>query len=319
MGVQGRLSIESKDKELIMQLSEYAQKERLSHSLKKEFTTAVTLQNDKMKLLKSAKFIVLEKEYLKTKFKMDNISPNTLFVNHIFLKSMGGMDINSFEKIAFDQNKQENLYDIGGFKVVQSGFLSSKPIIFITSEFASKLFGNIKTLTSKIEFLELNQRIIDKIKTQVTIEAKKLKTSELKIHDLLQDTKETREFFEKISIVQNAISSLIFILSMGIIILSISIAVEFKKSSLKTLQLVGMSSNDLANTISGVILITVISILFISTALQSFFQAVFISLISFGETFFIDTDFETILFIILLGSFLSIASFFITKYMFKRV
>lgn len=316
LGVQGRISIESKDKKFIDELKTYASSNNLSHSIKKELTTSVKLVSQNKILSKSAKFIILDNKYMNDKFKQSNISNNKLFVNQIFTKSMGGIDINSFKQIYFDD--KEKVYDIDKFIPIDSGFLNSKPIVFISLDFAKELFGTIKSSKYIIEFMEKENSKIEEIKDNVNILSQKLKTQELKIYDLLLDTKSTKEFFNKVTIVQSGISILIFILSLSIIILSISVSIEFKKNSLKTLQLIGMSSRDLSLTISSVILFMILFVLIVSVVFLGLFQKIFISLVSFSEDFFILFEYSNIFIILLLALFLSIVSFFSTKYIFGK-
>jgi hypothetical protein len=315
LGIQGRISVETSDKRVINGVKEYAEKNHLLYSIKKEFLTSIVFFNNKKSLSKSAKFIVLNKNYIKEKFHQKNITDNTIFINQIFLKSMGGLNIDKFKKVYFDDKNKTFLID--KYISVDTGFLTSKPIIFMSDKFANKLFGKVKSDKKVIEFLEKDKKVIANIKDKVKQLAKEYATSELKINDLLFDTKVTKEFFKKVTILQNSISFLIFILSLGIIIMSISISIEFKKSSLKILQLIGMSSKELSLTISGVIFLMIISVLGISMLLLRIFQNIFISVSSFKNNFFIPLDYNDVLIILFLGFILSLISFFTTKYIFK--
>jgi len=321
LGVQGRVSIESKDKKLIEKLKEYSSKKKLKHSIKQNFMTTINFISDNNKTLsKNAEFIVLESGYMKQKFKRDDITKKSLIVNKVFTKSISGIDVKSLKRVYFDNKDKKNIksYKIDKIIVADTGFLTSKPIIFISFDFAKELFKDIKSNIYKIEFLEKDKKIVDDIKSKTKEFAKELKTSELKIHDLILDTKDTKELFEKINKVQQIISLLIAILSIGIIILSISISIEFKRNSLKILQLIRMSSRDLATTISLVVFVTMVGMIFLSLILVKIYQYIFISLVDLDKNFFIPLDIEKILIIFGLAFILSLISFLTTKYIFRN-
>nr|MBL0708503.1 hypothetical protein [Sulfurimonas sp.] len=139
-----------------------------------------------------------------------------------------------------------------------------------------------------------------------------------KIYDLLQDTKKTKEFFEKITIIQVGISILLFILSLGVIVLSISVSIEFKKNSLKILQLIGMSRKDLSFTISGTIFLMILLILALSVGSVSLFQSLFLNISNFPNSFFIALDMTNILYITALAFLLLVITYIATKLIFQR-
>ncbi|MDA7817983.1 hypothetical protein N9A28_07320 [Sulfurimonas sp.] len=315
IGIQGRVSIESKDKKFIDDVVEYSKKEGLTFSTKKELKTSLVFLGDRQ-IPKYAKFIVLDLEYLKSKFKNLHVKTNTIFVNKTFSNSLGSLDISSFKQCYFDD--EENVFDIESILTVDTGFLTSEPVIFVSSEFARNIFGDTKSSMVKVEFLESNEESITKIKDNSEAIAKKNNTMEFKIHDLIEDTKSTREFFEKVSLIQNAISILIFILSMGIILLSISISVEFKKNSLKTLQLIGMSARDLSSTISLSIFSMIMVVLVLCVFMQKIFQSMFLKASGFSNGFFTPLALENIYYIVLLAFILLFINNSITRYVFSR-
>jgi len=315
IGVQGRLSVESDDLKLMDDLAVYSQDQKLKYSQKKELKTILTFLG-KVKVVKYANFIFLEHSYMKQKFKNQNIKKNTLFVNDVFLNSMGSLDLCSFKKVSFDKGKKE--FAIDSIEKIDTGFLNSEPTIFMTLSFGKEIFGELKRDRVTIEFLESSLKKIDMIKKETLLLAKKDKTMNLKINDLILDTKETKEFFHKVSIIENSISLLIFLLSMGIILLSISISIEFKKNSLKTLQLVGMSSRDLAFTISMALFSMVLLTLALSLAVQALYKKLFLKLSGFDASFFMPQQYQEIVTVLLLALVLFFITFYTTKYIFRR-
>ena len=315
LGTQGRISIETTSKPLTNGIASYSKENKLIYSPKKIVKSNVVFKNRNKSLTKYAKFIVLDLKYLKQKFNYKNIDTNTIFVNEVFSKSMGAIDINKFKQIYLDDD--EKILNISNIKVIDTGFLGSEPIIFITTQFANKLFGTIKQKKQIIEFLEKDTKNIKKLKLKINELSKEYQVLEMKIFDLLTDTKVTKEFFKKVTMIQFGISILLFILSLGVIILSISVSIEFKKNSLKILQLIGMSVFDLSFTISGVIFLIFMLLLGLSIFCLDFFQSIFLNISGFNEVFFIPINSMQILYTSLLGFILFIIVFISTKYIFK--
>lgn len=316
LGVQGRISIETKNENLINGLTKFSVQKNFLFSNKKQYKVNVVLKNDTNQISKYAKFIILDKQYLKQKFHQTTIDDNTIFVNKILYNSMGSLDINKFDKIYFDD--KDKIFNITDIINIDTGFLGSEPIVFISSSFATKLFGTIEQKNRTLEFLEVDNNKIQTIKSKTKELSKQYKVLEYKILDLLQDTKTTKEFFDKVTMIQVGISILLFILSLGVIILSISVSIEFKKNSLKVLQLIGMSKKDLSFTISGTIFLMILTILALSVGSIGLFQSLFLSISNFHSSFFIALDMMNILYIVVLAFVLFIFTYLSTKIIFQR-
>lgn len=320
IGIQGRISIESKDSKLINMLLKDAKAKAKGYksSIKKEIKTNLFFKNDKVKILKYAKFILLDKAYMKQKFHISNFPSHTLFVNDVFINSFGSYDVHSFKTLYFDENNKG--YTIKNIIRVKTGFLTSTPLVFLSSEFGDEIFHHHLKQQNKIktiEYLETNPKHIADIKQTAEQFALKLQTPQYKIHDLIQDTKETREFFKKVSFLQVGISLLIFILSMGIILISVSISIEFRRNSLKILQFLGMSIKELSLTISVSVLSVMTVMLLVSVIMQLFYRKLFFKLSGFGGDFFISTDFTKVGMIFALAFGLCLVVFYVTRAIFS--
>jgi len=306
IGVEGRYSINTTDKNLIKSIASFSKKNHYIYSTKAIIKTNVIFKSPHKSILKYAKFIVLDKKYLEKKFKT-TITPNTLFVNQVFYNSLGSLNLNSFKTLCLKQK----CYKIDGFKKVDTGFIESKPIIFITKDFAKQIF---KPNFYYIEFLKVDK---NKLITYVKKEASKLKTLQYEIKDLINDTKTTKELFNKIKTIQISILTVLAVLSIGIIVLSISVSIEFKKNSLKILHLLGMSIRDLSSTLSIVIFLMMVLILVLSIYLQSVYQKFFLSYASFNKDFFVNLDSLNIIYIFVFSIIISLIVYLATYKIFK--
>ncbi len=316
IGAQGRVSIESSNTNLINGLVDFSIKNNLLFSNKKQYKANVVLKSTNTQITKYAKFIILNKDYLEKKFKQTSLNNHTIFINTVFLKSMGSLDIKEFSQIYFDD--KDRVFSISKIIDIDTGFLGSEPIIYISIPFAKELFGDLKQSKKNIEFLDIDEEKITKIKKVTTELSKKFKVLEYKIYDLLIDTKATKDFFLKVNVIQLGISSLLFILSLGVILLSISVSIEFKKNSLKILQLIGMSKKDLSLTISGTIFSMIIVILVLSVGALEFFQMLFLGISNFHSSFFISLDINNIVYIIVLAIIIFLVTYLSTKIIFQR-
>jgi len=312
MGVQGRLSIISNDTKFISGLIDFSQKSGFLYSPKREIKSNFTLKNGDKIVSKFANFIVLNKNYLEKKFHQ-KIEVNTLFVNRVFSKSMGSLGLDGFKEIYI---KKDNSLNISKIVVVDTGFLGNKPMIFVTNSFAKKLFKR-EIVFNSVEFLEKNIESISQIKDKAKSLAKEYGVFKYKIKDILNDTKDVKKMFDTLFNVKAGISCLIFVLSLFIILLGISVSIEFRKNSLSTLHLIGMSVADLAITLSGIMFIIWSIILGVSLLALYFVRMLFISIAGFGGDFFLGIGNFNVIMIVILGVMLSLIVYWGTYIMFK--
>ena len=315
LGSLGRLSVESTNKDFINDLPSFSKKENFIYSNRKIYKTNIVFQSENKKIIKYAKFIVLDLKYLNKKFNKNIIKDNTFFINQVFYKSMGSLNIENYKNIFYKE--KENAHFLEDIIKIDTGFLGSEPIIYLSESFAKKLFPNIKYLKEEVEFLERNEKNITFIKDNIHKLSSFHKVFTLKINDLIIDSKNTNEFLSKVSYLQYAIFLLIFLLILGVLILSISISLEFKKKSLNILHLLGMSIRDLCLSLSFSIFLIVLAMFIFAIFILPFVQNVFLELTSFPSSFFLKNDLDSLFYIFLLIIVLSISSFFISKFIFE--
>ena len=314
LGSQGRISIESENKEFMNALEDFSYKNKFIFSPKRVLKANVVFVSKDKKITKYAKFIILEKSYLEQKFKQKTLDGYTLFVNKVFVKSMGSLSLDKFKTLYFDD--KNNSYHVASYIDIDTGFLGSEPIIYISSIFAQKLFGDNEQKMKTIEYLEVDTSRIKYIKDKKVQLAREYHVLNCKIHDLLEDTRATKELFEKVNMIQTFISGILFLLSLGVIVLSISVSVEFKKNSLKILQLIGMSKRDLSLTISGTIFLMILLSLGLALLSIQSVKDLFLYISNFGDRFFIDLDIYKVIYIITLAVILSFISYLSTRIIF---
>jgi len=315
IGSQGRISVQSANKEMLEELKVFSKQKKFDFSKRTEYKANVVFLSPSQSITKYAKFVILDKEYIRIKFKQNALQSHTLFLNEVFVKSMGTQALDSFTSIYYDDPK--NIHSISKFIVTDTGFLGNEPIVYIDKIFAKELFGSIDKKFTRVEFLEQNKVNIASIKKKVEQLAKKHKVLEVQIFDLLLDTKSAKAFFEKVKLIQFGITLLIFLLAIGVIVVSVSVSIEFKYSSLKILNLVGMSRQTLSLTLGFTILMMSIFILLLSVAVQSVYQKLFLDISGFSNSFFVAIDSESIMYITLLSLCLGIVTSVSTTIIFR--
>lgn len=275
IGLNGRLSLASNDQIFLEAVQIKAKSMQISSSKKDELKMQVIFSSKEQKIIKYAKWVVLDKEYLETKFN-NKIKENDIFVNDIFAKSFGNMQINSFTQLI---NEDKVIFDISHITIVDTGFLSSEPIIFISFDFAKKLFAGMNIKSRGVEFMLSDDTKILNLKQTIGTEAKTLQVGEFTINDMIADTKETEEFFSKIKAIQLIVLLIVSLLSFVVIVLGIVLLAKFKQNSLSILKLLGISTHDIAVTFAFTVfasgfIVMILSIITIS-GLEGFLANLF--------------------------------------------
>lgn len=288
VGLHGRLTIESTDKRLITELSLWSDEQQILYSKRDVIPCNLTFVGKKT-MLKYARVIVLDKSYLQVKFKdVGSIDAYTLFANQVFTKSLGHKKTEQFDVLFFED--EEHSAPISHLHAIDTGFLTDKPTIFMSKEMADKLFEIRLMRGEQLEFLINDDNQIKKIIHAKDLIAKELGSMEVRVHDLLHETKDSRNFFSKISLVHTGISALILLLSFGIIATSTSITIAFKRRALDTLHLLGISKHELAMIVSSLVFgVFAVSLVF-SLLLLPLMQIWFSSVTEYNNNFFIPIE-----------------------------
>ncbi len=313
IGSQGRISIESKDENFLQKLESFSTEKKLLFSPRKEIKANVVFQSPSKTIVKYAKFIILDQRYLQQKFHKQGDS-NTLYINQVFFKSFGDLDLKDFTIIYVDK---QHRCDISQLVKIDTGFLGNDPLVFITKDFAQKLFTQKQSQKMVIEFLVEDKKKISMLKQYAQQSAAKLKVLEYKVHDILQDTKVTKDFFQTVSIIEVGILGVLALVSIGIVVVSISVSIEFKRNSLKILHLLGMSVKDLSFTLSTTIVSIFLLTFCLSLGMLFVYQDIFLRYSGFSTSFFQPVALENIFMMAFLAVIIFLFVKGMTKYLFK--
>jgi ABC-type antimicrobial peptide transport system permease subunit len=225
--------------------------------------------------------------------------------------SFGSIDISKFTSLTIDK---KSFLKINNIKVIDTGFLLNTPTIFISFEQFDKIYHK-KTKINFIEFLETDDKTINTLKHDIKQLSKKLNILQYHTKDILLDTKEIKEFFDKINLIRVLISFFMLLLSLGVVIVAIAIAIEFKKHSLKIIHTIGVSKNDIGSTLGGIVFIMMIVSLILAIGFVFIQREIFIKILDFNQNFFVSLSIFEVLNIFIL----SVLFFFIIKYISKII
>jgi len=314
IGIQGRLSIHTNDTRLIQDLRKYAQAQNFSYSLKSELKSILVFKGEQ-NLPKYTKIVSLDLSYMKQKFNYPQAKKHTLFANEVFLRSLGEIDPHSFTSFSFKNEKI--IFSIEKIVPVETGFLSSEPIVFMSQSLSSDVFSKLQKTSQTIEFLQADKHSLKRIKTHTDALALEHSTMQLQIKDLIIDTQDTKDFFQKITRIQSLLTLLIFILALGIILLSLSISIAFKKTSLKTLHLLGISIHELSLSLSYCVFCLSLFIISFSYLMQPYYQDIFANFFHFKHTFFLSSSLSGTVLIFSTSIFLTLFTYFSSKKLFR--
>ncbi len=285
LGLQGRLSIESTDTELLNDIQKKAQLKHWLHSPRQDLQVAISFTGNSPSpdIVKNVKVIVLEKDYMHKKFG-EYTTNQTLIMNTLLKKSFGEMDLTLFNQLKTGESLP--VFSFNQIKVIDTGYLTSDPLIFMDRKTASQWLKISSDTIHKIEFMETRETQIKKIKHSVQAIAKQHQTMRLIIRDVINDSEDSRQFFKTIRLIEIPMIGFNLLLCLFIVFLSMEIALLFKRQSLAILCKIGFSQSHMTTiTVMMITLIYFISVglgLILLWVLEYFFTLS----ISLPETFF---------------------------------
>jgi hypothetical protein len=312
LGFQGRLSLSS-DAKTIEAIIKHAKAENYIVSPRIDLKRNIVIKSDK-DIVKYSKMILLEKAYLEKKFQ--SVQANHLYINSVLAQNLGEASVESIKGLFFDDVNAT--LDIEATTVIDTGFLSSEPIIFLPLERVKKILPDVeKGSLHSVEFYETHNSVVQKIKKELDEIAKQQQSMRISIHDLLLDTKEHREFFHKLDQIKNIIIFFIFAFVLAIVLVSIALLIRFKYLSLKVLHFLGMSHLDLTRTITSMVAFMVIVMTFLAFVSLGLWQELFLMMSHFSQSFFQSVDLMTGILVLVSGLFIVIVTYLFSRFIFK--
>lgn len=314
LGYQGRLSIES-DAKTIKAIADYANQKNYLFSPRMDMKHNIVIKNGQ-DIVKYAKIILLKQHYLKQKFGSLYKGQEHLLLNSVMAHNLGMENVSKIHGLFFEDRNQT--LSVASTSVIDTGFLSSEPILFMSFERMREIFPELQESSIKsLEFFEKQNSVVTRIKKEIAQIAKEHQSMQVVLKDLLLDTKEHREFFEKLDGIKNIILMAILLFVVAIILASIALLIRFKYLSLKVLHFLGMSHLDLTRTITVMVAFVVIAMTLLGFISLGVWEMIFVSMSSFTYDFFIGVNGLTVILIVVSALLIIASTYFFTRMMFK--
>lgn len=235
---------------------------QLQRSYRLTHKTVLLFEGDSRSVLKGVDVIAYEADYLRSKFPaVDNpegetdtigYQPGTLILSSVIYNQLGGIS-NAVHAIF---NPADDLrVSFNGYRVVDFGFLGSKPIVVMS-------LGDLQKLKSatmhfnEVEFSHVDDADIDNIKAlSERLMLKKL-TNNYTVINPLTLTREARSVFETVSMFKNLLSGFLILVSLVILWLALKLLLASKSASLQIIECIGISRIEIGLAITLAIFMT---------------------------------------------------------------
>jgi len=285
IGTQGVLSVNSTDVAYLKALQSAFLEQKIKSSLKKEVRRDVIFKTKEYTLEKKMKFIILEETYLLEK--LDATQP--LVLNKILANILGDTTT-----ILIKQPDAANFEKLQNLQVIDTGFLSSEPLVFVGKDF--------------FESLGFHQSSYDSLELSITLDemeyAKKLSkqiseefSADISFEDILSQHKETEVLFENIRYIELMVLLITSLLSIVILTGALSIIAKIKEKAIMLLRIYGLSTYFISWSLTLMsVMILGISIL-LALVLFIFMKEYFIMTLSLDNGFFLKLD-TTVIYIV---------------------
>jgi len=230
IGAQGTITIHSSNLDYLKELQQQFISQ--SNSLKKELLENIVISSSKYSLEKSIKIIVLEDSYLKKRVHYTN---QALAINKVLANILG--DVKALSLSNPDTNSSIALQNL---TVIDSGFLSVEPLIFMSKKFIESL-GYKKIVFNSLE-LDI---ALDEIPN---IQLKSMQLSEeyntnIYFKDILSQHQSSQELFDNIRYIEYIVLLITSILSFIILTGALNIIAKIKEKAISLLRIYGLSTS----------------------------------------------------------------------------
>jgi len=270
-GMQGRLSIEAQPftiNQFRAALTKSGQQALPRHE--QTHLIQLKLKNDQ-EIRKFISLVVFEDEAYEKRFKIDN--ETTLIINQVLAEQLGEL---TQEISAIKYYKKNNWLSYNKAKVIDTGFLTTKALLFIPKKQYEKTMGQVLKGFTSLEIVNNDNADIAGIKKKIDKIARTTSTGSYKINDILLDTADARQQFASLRLTQ--LSLLIIVLSIAAITIAyaVKLLLVLKMKALSIMNRLGLARYDLS-----LALITGVTIVFLLMMVAGFalHQLTFVSVL----------------------------------------
>ncbi len=283
IGTQGILTVKSKNKEYLSELKKEFISQNVISSLKKIIRKDIVIKTSKFTLENKIKLIILEKKYLSNKL---NNSNQNIVINKILLNTLG--ENNTF---SIKNSKSNNFINIDNIKFIDTGFLTSEPLIFMSKSFFDKL-GYKEISFDSLELSIGLDKIIDSKKTAEELSSKY--KADIIFEDILSKHTESQKLFDNIAYIEYIVLAITSLLAFIILTGALNIISKIKEKAISLLRIYGLSTGLISLSLTMMSLILLSLSLLIAYFIFTIFKIYFVYCIGLENTFFIPLDLSII-------------------------
>ena len=229
IGTQGVLTIHSKSNKYLKELQDkFGDSES---SLKKELMRELVISTSQYSLEKKIKIILLEENYLQKKVNYNN---QPIAINKVLANILGNLETLSIQN-PFTKNK----IVIEDVRIVDTGFLSSEPLIFMSNSFIKKL-GYQNIVWNSLE-LDIHLDKINSAKDRAITLSEKYGI-DIDFKDILSQNHSSQELFGNIRYMEYIVLFITSLLSFIILTGALNIISKIKEKAISLLRIYGLST-----------------------------------------------------------------------------
>ena len=281
IGTQGTITIHSSNKNYLKELQQ--QFTTQSNSLKKEILENIVITTPTYSLEKSIKIIVLEDSYLRKRVHYTN---QALAINKVLANILGDIKTVSFSNP--DTNSSIALQNL---TVIDSGFLSVEPLIFMSKKFIESL-GYKKIVFNSLE-LDIALDDIPNAKLKAKQLSEKYSTG-VYFKDILSHHKSSQELFDNIRYIEYIVLLITSILSFVILTGALNIIAKIKEKAISLLRIYGLSTSLISIGLTFMSIAILIIALILAYIIFELMKLYFIYKIGLDSNFFLPLNYIVI-------------------------
>jgi len=281
IGTQGVITIHSSNSNYLKELQE--QFSTQSNSLKKELLENIVISSSKYSLEKSIKIIVLEDSYLRKRVHYTN---QALAINKVLANILG--DVKALSLSNPDTNSSIALQNL---TVIDSGFLSVEPLIFMSKEFIESL-GYKKIVFNALE-LDISLENIPNAKLKA-IQLSEKDATDIYFKDILSQHQSSQELFDNIRYIEYIVLLITSMLSFIILTGALNIIAKIKEKAISLLRIYGLSTSLISFGLTFMSISILIIAIILAYFIFEFMKIYFIYSIDLGSNFFLPLNYIVI-------------------------
>lgn len=261
IGIKGELTVTSPSSQFLTQLYDDTKATSLLASKKQTTKTLLGVRVGNIDLVKGFDVLVYQREYLNRKFDDFSRNKNALIINTVVENQLGIENRNEPFTLYDPNSKVEVTFST--IVVVDLGFLTSESIAILAQDDYEKLFKR-PAKYNQLEFHDVNIMSRHQIALLAQTRFEQGAFSSYKILDVKTLTSEHQQVLGALQWLSYVLIIVLVTLNLLLSILAVKTVIKAKQSSINTMKLLGMTSQELWGYLIGLWVLLLLASLAIS-------------------------------------------------------